>query len=84
MAITGSRRLIRVLDEMFSDVRTPSEPRAALVGAAAKESGEAVASAIGEGDPAKVAKEAGDAEAAFRRIRQHAEGEISTPQEGAA
>mgnify|MGYP000135174301 CR=1 FL=1 len=77
MAITGSRRIITVLDQMQQQAQACLEPREALAASAAKEAGEAVSAAIGAKDISMVAKEAGDAENAFRRIREQAESEMT-------
>ncbi|WP_291733654.1 hypothetical protein [Leisingera sp. F5] len=82
MSITGSRRIITVLQQMQDQMQAPLEPREALAAAAAKEAGEAVAAAIGTHDNSIVAKKAGDAEAAFRRIREQAEAVLSNKGNG--
>lgn len=77
MAITGSRRIVTVLDQMQEQAQACLEPRDALAASAAKEAGEAVAAAIGAQDLSMIAKESGDAEVAFRRIREQAESEMT-------
>jgi hypothetical protein len=76
MSITGSRRLLKAIGEMLECEAQPSLPRTELAARAAKEAGEAVAAAIGDGDPACIAKEAGEAENEFRKIRVQAEAEM--------
>jgi hypothetical protein len=76
MSITGSRRLLRVIEELLECEDKSFPPRTVLAARAAKEAGEAVAAAIGGGDPATIAQEAGEAEAEFRRIRAQAEAEM--------
>ncbi|MFV1530591.1 hypothetical protein [Phaeobacter sp. JH209A] len=71
--ITGDKRPLLAFNEVQEGNLPPSIPMPVLAARAAKESGESVSAAIEGGDLAEIAREAGEAEAAHRKIREEAE-----------
>ncbi|MFV1728640.1 hypothetical protein VWY34_15465 [Phaeobacter sp. JH20_02] len=71
--ITGDKRILLPYGEADEGDLPPSIPMPVLAARAAKESGESVSAAIEGGDLAEIAREAGEAEAAHRKIREEAE-----------
>lgn len=69
MQLTGSRRLLEIMGEHLGDPAINNAPPAILAARAAKESGEAVAAALEDGDPANIEQQCREAEEAFRLIR---------------
>ncbi len=80
--ITGDSRVLQAFDEVHEGNLPPSLSLPVLAARAAKESGESVAMAIEGGDLAEIAKEAGEAEAAHRGIREEAEAKLRASKEG--
>lgn len=72
MAISGRRTVLKEMNDLLDRLPGPSHSRRELASLAAKEAGEAVSVAISDGDLSQIAKEAGEAEVAFRKIREQA------------